>query len=223
MTRTEPRQAQAARQDVALAELLASRLCHDMASMCGALVGAIEVAIEDAGIAAEALPLAHEMATALAARLRLLRAAWGPPGDALDHEQLAALGRGLPGGPRVALDLSGLSEAACLDPGLARVVLNALLLAAEALPGGGRVGLSGDAAGLSVAIAGRRPAWPAALPGLLAQPAQAAAHAAAAGARDLLPPLLVLVARAEGVRLGLAHAATGGPAALLIEPGAPPA
>ncbi len=147
------------------------------------------------------------MAATLAARLRLLRAAWGAPGEALDGAALAALGAGLPGAPRVVLDLSGMAADTTLPPVAARVVLAALLLGAEALPGGGTLALSGDARALSLAITGRRAAWPAALPGLLAAPEHAAAALREAGPRGLQAPLLAMMARAAGCALHFAGAA----------------
>lgn len=74
---------------------LAERLCHDFAGLAGSLAGLVDMAAEGE---AEALPEAAIAADALVARLRLLRAAWGPEGGALAPDALAALGTGLAAG-----------------------------------------------------------------------------------------------------------------------------
>lgn len=79
----------AANDALRLAELLAARLCHELAGPIGALAGTLELAIEDADGAGFALAL--EQAAATAARLRLVRAAWGLPGEPLDVAGLREL------------------------------------------------------------------------------------------------------------------------------------
>jgi histidine phosphotransferase ChpT len=148
--------------DLALAATLCARVCHDLAGTIGALAGALTVATESGD--AEALALAADCARDLAARLRLLRAAWGGEGDAPDPATLVA---GLPGAERLRVDLSGL---AAHGPAARRVAANLLLLAAESLPRGGAIALSGHDAALSLEIAGPRAAWPEALAGCLADP-----------------------------------------------------
>jgi histidine phosphotransferase ChpT len=203
-------------QDVALAEQLATRLCHDIAGLCGTLVGVLELAAEDPASVAEALPLAHEMATSLSARLRLMRAAWGPPGDPLDAGALRLLGNGLPGAPRLRLEVAAFASDYLLPPVLGRIVLNALLVGAEALPGGGTLSLSQQRDGLKVSIAGRRPGWPAALAELIEQPHRASTTLREAGPRKLQAPLLVLLAQAADIRLQLLQADGEAAASLYI-------
>ncbi len=200
---------------VELGELLAMRLCHDMAGMCGTLLGALDIAAEDPQALPEALPLAQETATELAGRLRLLRAAWGPPGDSLDAAALRALAAGLPGAHRLQLDFSGFAPATVLPPAAARLALNALLLGAEALPLGGTLSLSGDSAMLAIAIDGRRTAWPQSLADLVAAPHRASRLARQGGSRGLLAPLLALLAEACRARLGLEQQHAGGAAPVL--------
>jgi histidine phosphotransferase ChpT len=125
-----------------LAELLAIRLCHDLSGPLGTLMGALELVADDPGMAAEALPLAGEVSTALGRRLRLLRAAWGGATPSLSVAEFAALVEGMPA-RRWRLDLNGLDPAGRFSPAAARLALNVVLLAAESLPGGGTAALAG--------------------------------------------------------------------------------
>ena len=74
VTAITPHNPQILRPAAKLAEILAARLCHDLAGLTGSLGGALELAEEDA----EALSVARDSALALHARLTLLRAAFGP-------------------------------------------------------------------------------------------------------------------------------------------------
>ena len=180
-----------------LAELLAARLSHDLSGLAGVLAAALELAADDPD-PAEALSLARDAAAELAARLRLLRAAWAGDGGPQSRRTLEALLPGL--GRRTRADLSALDPAA-FPPGLSRLLPNLLLLGAEALPRGGTLSLSGSPrAGVTLAVAGTSAAWP---PGLRA--AMAAPHAAwdIAEPSQLQPALVVLLAGAAGLALRL--------------------
>ena len=146
-----------------LAELLCARLCHDLSGPLGALIGILEIAREEQP-EGETLALAEDTANELVQRLKLLRAAWGQDGDDMDVAQLRGFAECLSSSRRVLLDLAGLEPGATFPPPAARVVLNLLLLAAESLPGGGIVALSGSPAhSILVTISGPRAAWPAGL------------------------------------------------------------
>ncbi len=198
-----------------LAALLASRLCHDLAGLCGTLTGALELLGEATGADAdEAVALSQEAARALARRLRLLRAAWGLTGEPLDAAALAALAEGLPGAPRVRADVSGLAPDLVLAPARGRLVLNALLLGGESLRGAGTIRLAGDARALRLALDGARAGWPERLAAVLADPDAAARNALAEGPRGLQAPLLALLARDAGAAATLvADPAASDPAA----------
>jgi histidine phosphotransferase ChpT len=191
---------------LAIAELAVTRMCHDMAGLCSTLTNSLELASEDHGTTEEALELAQDAARELADRLRVMRAAWGQPGEPLDRSRLEAMAVGLPGVRRLKLNLNGLGGAPALSSSLGRLLLNALILGAEALPAGGTLTATGDATGLEVAIKGTRAAWPEGLTKLLADPSRAADAAVAAGPRALQGPLLVLMAQASRVRLRLRQA-----------------
>ena len=100
------------------------------------------------------------------------------------------------------------------------VLLNAALLAAEALPRGGVVTLSGDAeGGLVVLPEGQGAAWPAPLLSQLA--GDAPEVALEAGPRRVLVPLLLALAAEAGweVALGLAAGSGGAAAPMPLSPG----
>jgi histidine phosphotransferase ChpT len=184
-----------------LAELLCSRICHDLSGLLGSLLGVLEIAREEQADS-ETLALAETTAAELATRLKLLRAAWGPDGEALDLVTLGVFAASLSSARHVQLDLGGLEPAATFSPPAAKLMLNVLLLAAESLPGGGVVALSGSpSAHILVTLAGPRAAWPAGLATCLAD--AAAARAALTNARGLQAPLTALIARRHGFRLSL--------------------
>ncbi len=178
-------------------------------------MGTLEVAAESPEAAAEALPLAGETTATVGQQLRLLRAAWGGADGAMDAAALASLAAGLP--PRVQVVLDGLAPAPFPAP-VARVLLNLLLLGAEALPRGGTVMLSGaPGADVLVTLDGPGAAWPPGLAAALAGPA-----VPPDGPRAVLTPLLAMLVRAAGLRLSLLM--PGGPSAagappLLLSPG----
>ncbi len=202
-------------QRVMLAELLATRLTHDMAGLCGTFQGALELASEDAQATVEALALALDGARDLSRRLQMLRAAWGHTDEALDAPRLLHLAAGLPNLRRLHVDLSELAPGTELPAPLGRLALNALMLGAEALRQGGTLMLSGNARTIEVAILGHGAVWPETLADLLAAPERAWAALAGSGPRGLQAPLLVLLAQAARLQVLLPHGPIG---ALRIEP-----
>jgi histidine phosphotransferase ChpT len=189
------------RDSLRLAELLCTRLCHDLSSLLGTLDATLELAAEEPDPDGEAMGLARETAGELVHRLRYLRAAWGETGETLTLDGLKGLLRGLPRAERVAVDMSALPPGTVLAPAMARLLLNVLLLGVEGLPSGGRILLAGSAEDLFVRIAGPVAAWPGGLATCLADEAEA--HAAARSARALQMPLTALLAHASGLRLSL--------------------
>ena len=192
-----------------IAERLCARLCHEMAGALGALVGSLDLAREDEAMAGDAIALASQTGHALVARLRLLRAAWVGDGMPLDLARLAELAAGL-ADRRIVLDLAALPPATLFDPRVGRVVLNLVLLGAEALPAGGTVWLERVERDLVLGVAGPRVEWP---PGLAAA---LAGEAAIEDPRLVQAPLTVLLARAAGLDLSLLMPAGGAGAALLM-------
>lgn len=134
-------------------EVLARRVCHDVAGLLGALDGLISLAHADA----DAQALARETTRALAARLRLIRGAWGESEEDLAGETVVLLARGLPGAERLQIVSDGLAPR--LGPAASRLCLSLLMVAAEALPRGGVIRLSGDDSVLRASVEGRQVAW----------------------------------------------------------------
>jgi histidine phosphotransferase ChpT len=185
-----------------LAELLCARLCHDLSGPLGALIGVLEIAREELPHN-ETLALGEQTAVELAQRLKLLRAAWGPGVEEVDVTRLRGFADSLVAGRGVRLDLAGLEENAVFSPPVARVVLNLLLLAAESLPGGGIVAVSGSPVDrILVTISGPRAAWPAGLGVWLIDEA-AAREAISADGRGLQGPLTALLAHGHGFGLSM--------------------
>lgn len=195
-----------------IAETLGMRLCHDLSGLVGTLTGMVEMLAEEAaGPPNDLLLMADEAARGLSARLRLLRAAWAGECGSLDRDAITALLPGLHLPHRAGVDVSGL--AGPYPEAFARVLLNALLLAAEAVSRGGAVTLAdGPGGDVTVRIEGPRAAWP---DGLMATLADGAALLAAEP-RSLQAPLLAALARRAGVRLALGTAGPDAPPLMLL-------
>ncbi len=195
-----------------LAELLATRLCHDISGPVGTLVGALTMVDEDPAAADEAIELAADVAGALARRLRLLRVAWGGEGVPVSIDEIGKLCAGLPQPGRVKVNFEHLPPEQRIAGGMARSLLNVLLLAVESLPGGGTVVVAGDPAGtMLVRLDGPRAAWPRHFASWMADPPAAwAALDGMAGeaARGMQGPLTALVAQDCGLRLSFLLART---------------
>ena len=201
-----------------LASALCARLCHDLSSPLGTLSGTLEMALEDPAEAAEALSIAGEAAAAMVARLELLRAAWAGDCGPMGRARLAELAAGLP--PRVTPMLDGLADVT-FEGSVARVLLNMLLLGADALPSGGQVALAGQPdAGIVLQVSGPSVRWSADLAAVLLDPAGGHANEP----RSVQMPLTARLALAAGLRLSFVLPPATGPTgpqnapALLLAP-----
>ncbi len=212
--------------ELRLAHLLVTRICHDISNPLHGLGAALGELPGDP----QALPLAVDAAHVLRQRIALLRAAWGDEPPALARDGLLDLARGLPNASRLQVVVDGLSADAPFQPAATRLLVNVMLLAAESLPAGGMLALTGAPGGTVVAaIAGRQAAWPAGFGALLAS-ADAAwtalgALRGVAGLRGVQAPLTALLAHQAGVRAALlmATVAEAAPPLLLDLSGMPPA
>ena len=196
-----------------LAEMLAIRLCHDLSSPLGTLMGALELASEDVESSAEALRLADDISATMGKRLRLLRAAWGGTAADMAVDELRSLAEGAQRGRRVQLDLEDLDQSGRFTAAAARLTLNVLMLAIESLPSGGLVALSGDPAGdVLVTINGPRAAWPPGLAGYLVDQEMAWDTLRKSedfdASRNLAPLLTALTAHASGLRVSMLMSAS---------------
>jgi histidine phosphotransferase ChpT len=186
-----------------LAELICTRLCEDVVSLLGALNGALDHAADSAGPEIEE-PLRGLRAASgvLAGRAALWREAWGGSPSSLNRGKLARLAEALPNGSRLRLDVTGLPSRVAFPPAMSRMIVNAMILAAESLPKGGTIEVSLGSGGMVlVAISGTHAAWPAGLREMIGDPA--AAWRGLGPRRLLVPALLVLSGSSTGIRLSL--------------------
>jgi histidine phosphotransferase ChpT len=129
-----------------LAQLLCTRLCHDLAGPVGAVAAGVELVGDDpAAVDQETLELIAASSDAASRKLKFLRTAFGTAAQ-MSSAALAELESTVRGyfeavaGPSGAIavswpavaDLARLQERA--SPGAVQVLLNALLVAAEASP-----------------------------------------------------------------------------------------
>ena len=183
-----------------LSELLAARLCHDLASSVGVLAGLLEMAAEATDPAV--LAAARAASVGLVRQLRLFRAAWAIDPGSLSVAGLEALTEGMGKTGRLRLDFSGLARQPNFPPAAGRLVLNLLLLGGEALRGQGELHLSGAPDGqVALRIAGPAAAWPTGMAACLLQPEMAWAQLA--DPRTIQMPLTVLLAAQAGLRLSM--------------------
>jgi len=147
--------------ELRVVELLCSRLCHDLISPVSAANNGIELLTEfGEDLEADAIALIAESAKTAATRLEFFRAAYGLPGGVADVPLSLA--------QRLATEITqasgnalGWTDEAGADGGVpegtARLALNMVLLAGEALPRGGRIDVllaRAPAPPLTVAAAG---------------------------------------------------------------------
>lgn len=128
-------------QNLQLAELLCARLCHDMAGAVGAAAAGAEL-LED-GYDAETAQLVAASAAGAVARLKFFRAALGPAGAeqpaGVAHDLAQAYLRAAEAAGGGGLTLHWACERFRLDGETARLVLNMILVARDALPRGGQI------------------------------------------------------------------------------------
>ena len=121
-----------------LAELLAARLCHELVSPVGAIANGVEILEDEPGFARDAARLIEQSAREARLRLQFYRIAYGSVGDvAVELARKAADAFFADG--KIACDWP---ETLDFPPGAAKLACNLLLVAAEALPRGGRVALA---------------------------------------------------------------------------------
>lgn len=130
--------------DLRVAELLTSRLCHDLVGPIGAVSNGMELmADEGLGMADEALALATNSAAQASDILQYYRLAYGFAGNhqGSDLSPLRQLAEKFVGHHKASLDWGGANPATVPD-GAGKLILNLVAFAVEALPRGGTVGVS---------------------------------------------------------------------------------
>jgi len=142
--------------DLKVSQLLSSRLCHDLVGPIGAVNSGLELleegfdegSGEGSGEDGRALALVANSAVEATRRLAFFRIAFGlgagTKGQATLNEA-GALASGYLEGGKVALDWpqdGPVGRPDPVKPNVVKVVLNMVLMAAESLPRGGKIGVS---------------------------------------------------------------------------------
>lgn len=126
--------------DLRLAALICSRLCHDLIGPAGAIANGLEL-MADPALADQALGLTRTTSEQLNRRLAFYRRAYGT-GDHLGWDEACGLSMGLLQGGRHELDWHGGPGSGGADA--ARLALNMLLCAMDATPLGARLTVSAE-------------------------------------------------------------------------------
>lgn len=130
--------------DVRVAELLASRLCHDLVGPIGAIGNGLELLADDEfGMADDAMQLTTNSARQASSILQFFRLAYGMAGSRVgsDYRQIRDLTAALLESSRSELDWTTIEAPEAAPDGIGKLVLNMIALAHEALPRGGRLGV----------------------------------------------------------------------------------
>jgi len=158
-----------------LAALLCSRVCHDLISPVGAIVNGLEV-LDDNPKPEDrefALDLIRKSAKTASARLQFCRLAFGAAGSAgaqIDTGDAEKVARGLIEDEKTKISWN--LPRILLGKNRVKLLLNMLLLAAQAIPRGGQLTVDpvgeGDKLGFRVSVTGLNAKIPQSIPPLLA-------------------------------------------------------
>src|SRR5687768_4041370 len=158
-----------------LAALLCSRVCHDLISPVGAIMNGLEVMEEgkDEETSQFAMDLIKKSAKTASAKLQFCRLAFGAAGSAgaqIDTGDAEKVTRGLLEDDKT--EVAWNLPRVLLAKNRVKLLLNMLLVAAQAIPRGGQLTVDpvgqGEAAGFRVSASGDYAKVPQALPALLA-------------------------------------------------------
>jgi histidine phosphotransferase ChpT len=145
--------------DIRVVELLCSRLCHDLVGPVSAINNGVEL-MEEMGeeMGDEALGLIAQSAQQTARRLQVLRLAYGAAGaEAASFADSRTAAANYFQGGKITLDWppGAVDDGLAQRRGMAKVLINAILLGEEALPYGGTVSPRGAGGSVTVAASGR--------------------------------------------------------------------
>jgi histidine phosphotransferase ChpT len=144
-----------------LTALVCSRVCHDVISPVGAIVNGLEVLADekDESMKEVALDLIRKSAAQASARLQFARLAFGAAGSAgaqIDLGDASEVAKGFLEDDRLKLEWN--LPRALLPKNRVKLLLNLLMIAAAAIPRGGRLKIDpigdGDAMGFRLAAEG---------------------------------------------------------------------
>lgn len=136
--------------DVRIAELLASRLCHDLVGPIGAIGNGLELLSDDEfGMADDAMQLTVNSARQASNILQYFRLAYGMAGARVgpDYTPLRDLAAALLETSRSKLEWTALQAPEGAPDGIAKLILNMIALGHEALPRGGTLSVEISAKG----------------------------------------------------------------------------
>lgn len=187
--------------DVDVAGLLCSRICHDLVSPVGAITNGLEVLEDDndPAMREHALALIGMSADSATAKLKFMRIAFGASltlGEEFPAQEIGTLAQTMIKGGRVSIDCSGLRGS--LAKTRAKLLLNMILMGIETLPRGGLLTVRNSSHNLVVACAGTKATLPEVMIDILD------------GALDISPDhrsIVAYIARhlAEGLDWALTH------------------
>lgn len=189
-----------------LAALLCSRVCHDVISPVGAIVNALEVLEEDDPSMRDfALELIKKSARNASARLQFARLAFGAAGSAgamIDLGDAGNVANGFLNDEKLSLDWE--APRALLPKNQVKLLLNLLIIAAQAVPRGGklvsRATVEGEQGSFEIAATGSHARIPAHVEELLA----GHAPGGSIDAHAVQPVYTGMVARAAGMEISIA-------------------
>jgi histidine phosphotransferase ChpT len=190
-----------------LAALLCSRVCHDLISPVGAIMNGLEVMEEgkDEETSKFAMELIKKSARTASAKLQFCRIAFGAAGSAgaqIDTGDAEKVARGLIEDDRTKLAWN--LPRVLLAKNRVKLLLNMMLLAAQAIPRGGQLTVDpvgqGDDVGFRISAVGTNAKVPQAIPALLA--GGSSDHPVDAHA--IQPFYTSLLARTCGLSVGMA-------------------
>ncbi|GIL41378.1 histidine phosphotransferase family protein [Roseiterribacter gracilis] len=143
--------------DTRLVELLCSRLLHDLISPLSAISNGVEL-IREGGMDDDALDLIEGAARQATRRVQALRLAWGSAGAETGPGPVRVAALAWFEGTRITLDWPETVDAPLLERrGATKLLLNAVLLGGEALPGQGALQVTRDGDVIVVTAVGRNP------------------------------------------------------------------
>ncbi len=144
-------------EDLKLAALMCSKICHDLISPVGALANGLEVLAEDDDpeMRQHAMTLLETSAAQAAAKLKFARLAYGSSGSKgteIDLREAETAVRELLGGGKINIQWD--APAAPINKDVVKVLVNLTLAACDTIPRGGdlKVTVASDTSGGSVSL-----------------------------------------------------------------------
>lgn len=138
-----------------LAALIGSRICHDLISPIGAIGNGVELLMLDGGPKSPEIALISASVAAANARIRFFRVAFGAAmqDQRIRRSDVTGIVGDLMQGGRVAVDWSSVLD---LSRNEVRLVFLAMMCCETALPFGGKIAVTQEAEGWTIAGSGAR-------------------------------------------------------------------